>query len=1109
MLAARCSKHAIARPRLQPEVSAALAQLPTFLVPSFAAVVDQDSARLAGQTEQRQAGKGLGQSAPSSRRAPAPPSFRSPSQNLRPPPATSPVPMYARSSSSSARIRSDEHEESVGDMTKEERRAASRRLRHLRKQQTRPKTSPPPSASSASRSSASPSQNLPPFPSDHSFGPILAYFDTLPRYLSLSDLLAMRSNLVASGHLTTVALVNRLVSRFLLAKHDAPALRFLREAVRAMRALDSHTKPGKEKLVGMYEKVIRQLTARGGTAWSFVVQVTQTALTEDLVSGLVLRARMRALYEHNRHVDTLATFALFAEHGIEPTGNDYDEAILAHLLNFELNEAQELMAEKAEKGHPTTTRTVLALLEGMAPFGGNRVMEQKVLTQADGKTLRQGLAIRQDPKVLNRLLSVRAARGNLGDALAVLDYFDFRGWPPHLVAQIKDLKPALPLSDVPSPRTVPTRAPQSAPTPHFRPPPDASTLVTLVGLLLREQRPDLAVSLLTTGHRLDFPFNPHIATSIVTTLLALHDLPSAEAFVSALPYGQANFSGLLYPALRPPTFLYEALFSGILRYRGLAGANDAFASLSEQKQISLPVTEGMSLALVNYLSLEAKKKPEMSADLLVKANKMTSGRVRPTSEHLTSLLRAAWQNERAKKPDLSIEDEFPLPHPDDLPPPPHATPSRPPPTPTPAPLPPLLPKEAELLSHTPSSRIASQPSSLDRVRESLTSRHVKPSREATRHILRNDHLLRYIPQKWAYLQSQVLDLGVRPTVRHLAVLIRAYLRLGDSKGAHLALDYALDELGMEPHVASYSTLIAGLARLGDHAGALQAYSEMQTRKVEPDRTLFAALAMSCARKRDVGAVQRVLEEVRKYARAQAPHPQLLALAQAQNLRGRGGNAALGAGVPATLLTPYDPLLDPIFVAILYRTLNAAGRLREAQELVTESMNKGMVPDQTLLASLRRTDGWLRRKQNNAAGRTLSSPGYASPSSSPTSPRTEPLPAAKTTEIGTGSARLGSVGAKLSLSQLDDLVSLTHDNLERVLKAVRGMEHGVSWNQMKRLQAYWEDAEIGLKEGREDTIFETAEEESLDAELRRIEESERERERDRTGSEPEAEQENQS
>ncbi|GAA6005038.1 hypothetical protein JCM10207_008486 [Rhodosporidiobolus poonsookiae] len=910
---------------------------------------------------------------------------------------------------------------------------------------------------------------------------IIAFLRGAPRYkLTLEALLHYRTLAQQAGHLSSPDVTMVLASLLLSGGFDNPALRLLSETASLhLHAPDAPSPPSTlvmAKLIELYERPLRQITRRTRTpiSWPFVVQMTQAALSRGLVSPLILSIRMRALQACKRHVDVISTFDLFASHGFEPAGGDYDEVVLAHLLNLELEPAQARLAEKAAKGLPTSSQTCIALMEGMAPFGGNRIMEEKVLGEVDEAALAAREAIRQDVRVLNKMLSVRAARGNLDDALALLSYYDFSDFPPDLIDKIAALAPnLLPARFAPSPppssldepfdpsfdtladsdpyASFDPSLPPLPPSPaHFwRPRPDLATMVSLVSIVLRESRPDLALSLLSTAHRLEMGFNSHLAVSMVHVFLSLHDVDSAEEFVYSLQAGTATFAGLPCPALpRVSSAVYEQLFGGILRYRGLKGANDSLSRLLETQQISVPVTEGMTRALVHHLSLEAEKDASVSADLLVKVQRLTHGRVRATAEHLNTLLRAAWQKERTKKRNTRIEEEYPIPDESELAPPPRAQARHDPPKPRPEE---LLPAEAELLGPSSSSSSA-RPSSLARIRDSLADRHIRPLRSTSRHVLRNDHLLRFIPAKWAYLQSQVLDLGIRPTYHHLTVLLRAYLVLGDAKGAHRALDYGLKELGLEPHVALYSTLIAGLARLGDHVGAQAVYQAMTGRGIKPDRTLFAALAMSHARRRDLAGVERVLDDVRRLARERAPHPQLLAHAHSQALRSASARFGTGAGVPGALLTPYDPLLDPVFVTIYYRALVVSGELERAQTMLRDSLARGLVPDQVLLITLRRSIHWLARKRNNASA--------SASSSAPRLPRA-PGDRTQTTELGAGSVKHGSSGARLSLDELEALRILAMDNIAAVLHARRGVKHTLTRKELRDLMAYWKKAEKGL------------------------------------------------
>ncbi|GAA6037872.1 hypothetical protein JCM8097_005080 [Rhodosporidiobolus ruineniae] len=1102
MLARRCT-NGLKQRGIRPELSAALAQLPAFLVPSFAAQVEEERVRRDGAEERETAHGRRGTAAPTTRssRPSALTSWLPPSSSarlsarsalLRPPSLVRTVSTQAGLAAVEA-VEVEEEGAVWSEAGPQRRRAdsgASALPSDATSSSARPPRPPPkPKPRNRRRSPSSPSDTLPDRPSPPEAGDsdfvdassfpttrsaVLDHLLALPKAHTLPALLCYRRLVKDAGFLADPDCAMVLMSRMLTNGYDGAALRLASETANLAR--DRADEPAvRAKLVEMYERALRSLTRRtvqaGQTArngrpvvrWSAVLELTTSALSRGVVSPVILSIRMRALYEFKRYGDIDATFSLFAQHGFAPSSNDYDEAILARLLDHKLQLAQDLLAEKGERGHPTTSRTCLALLEGMAVYGGNKRMEDRMLFEVDEAALAAKTAPRQDIKVLNKVMSVRAARGSLADALSVLEDLDLSAFPPALVSQTYALSQRPSSSDSVDYHSLP-------PPPHWRPHPDLSTIVTLVGITLREQRVDLALQLIATAHRLDMGFSVHVAGAIVRTLLALHDISAAEQFLYSLPSGSANFVGLAYPALIPSMQNYEALFEGLLRYRGLQAANDALDYLQKEQRVSLRASEGMTRALVQHLALEAHKSPSVSADVLVDVQELTSGKTRPSARHLDLLLRAAWQNERLRSAGkgLALEDDFPFPEEGDLAPPPRRQAKVPPPTARPA--------EAELLSPSSGSRNATNPTSLSRIHDSLSDRDYRALRSSTRHVLRNDYLLRFIPAKWAYLQSQVLDLGVRPTVHHVTVLLRAYLVLGDTKGAHLALRYALDELKLPPHVAFYSTLIAGLARLGDHAGAEAAYREMLDLDVAPDRTLFAALAMLFARRRDVQGVERVLSDVRKHARAQTPHPQLLALAHAQALRAKKS----GGGVPGALMRPYDPLLDVVFVSILYRTLVATGRLADALDRVQKSLEDGLVPDQVLVLALRRTERWLVRKRNFAVARAVvADPAEAEGLSKRARKRAEEAVAAAEAEAaatqekregaGLGYAQLGTTG-RLTVAELDDLLGRVKRLVARTVAETRGMKHTISWEQMARLQAYWRGLEVknedeqGLRRG---------------------------------------------
>lgn len=768
----------------------------------------------------------------------------------------------------------------------------------------------------------------------------------------------MRKVLKTHDRLDDSRLVRRIVSiAFNQGFYDL-ALRLLNESANATLA---RNRPNKSRrLVWTYVEAAQYLGR--ARRWEFVVEVTNQALSKGLVSAPLLHVRMRGLNRRARYVETIKTFDMYDEHGLRRDGPAYDEVIEAHLLNADLATAQRVLAEKGELGFPTTPQTCLILIGGMALYGGNKAMEEKVLAEVDDETLARRKAVRQDVRVLNKILSVRAGRDATRDAMALLDYYNLERYPPELFARLRQL--ALPLED----------AQRSSPghLEHWKPAPDRATLVTLSGIALRSRRADLSGDLLSCATTRSLHLNDHIAAAIVRTLITQGSISAAEEFVFALPRGVATFRDFTYPAHAPSSFVFEVLMTGILRFRGLRGVNECFKRMTEAKLPPLRVTEGLTKALVDYLALERMEKLGVSANLLVKVKEITQGRTKPTRENLDTLLKAAWMSERLSlhewtKMRKSIENDFPIPDLDD-----ERIPKRP------------LPEIATVLARRKFESKASSDrvNALVRIRDSLSDRDVRHSGETAAHVLRNDHLIRFISAKWDYLQAQILDLGVRPTHDHFVALIRAYLVLGDLKGAVLALRYALTEAKVEPHVALYSAMISGLSRLGKHDLALSMYDEMrETARLEPDRQLFAALAMSCSRTRDVDGLERVFDRVRTLvdegSRAgKNIDPALLAQAQAQmrarsrtpddrpdDRSGRPTRREEEEDHLGRRPLSYDPLLDPVFITIYYRTLNAVGRNLDAQLALKSSLDRGLEPDRIVREVLQRTGMWLRWRAN--------------------------------------------------------------------------------------------------------------------------------------------------
>ncbi|GJN89803.1 hypothetical protein Rhopal_002792-T1 [Rhodotorula paludigena] len=851
----------------------------------------------------------------------------------------------------------------------------------------------------------------------------------LPRPLKLPTFREGRQIILDCDRLDDVAPVRYLALEGISSGLDAEVERLLNQAVAFIR----QRRPDIPfpVLASLYEYPTWALGAKN--RWQSVHSLTNAAIARGIFTRKIIAGRMRALFEQQRYADVTAAWALFAEHDIEPTASDYDEAIGAFLRNVELSKAQALLAEKASKGFPTTARTSITLLGGMSLYGGNRVMEERLLTSASGEDLDNGTAIKQDVRVLNTLLSVRLGRRALRDALAVLDEYDFSAFPASLLDDLRGLShpPVLASTD---------------PSFHSRPRPDSATIVSLVGMALREQRVDLAQRVLVESQRAGIPFNDHVAAAVLRTLLARNDPAAAEMFVDNLAEGTARLGNITLPKMAPSVMSYEVLLAGMLRHRGLSGANACFRRRLERDGKGTRVSEGMTRALVQHLALEADSEVRVSARVLNQVRRFTEGRTRATPQHLSILMRAAWTREREFQhhfggPEPLPEAEFPMPALDELPNE-RSKLRHSPPAPNAAT---YVPPEAALLV-SPSGRHSDQ-SPVSSLRQSLSDRNAQHDRETSRHVLRNDYLIRYIAAKWEYLQSQVIDLGVRPTYHHICVLMRAYFRMGDAKGASLALHYALEELHLDPHPAYYSTLISGHARLGEFDAASRAYKEFQATGLEPDRNLYAALAMRFARQRDPRGVERVFDFMREQLRSRAPHPQLRAQSVRQQTAAgasASGSASPSAdGLPAATL-PYDPTLDPVFVSILYRALTSSNQYMAAQERVSDSLERGLVPDSILLRVLERTHTWIRWKESSA---------------------TRPGGSGRTVRTATTGAKAGGVEVEgsLDVEQLAEIKQLNALNISRVRKALQRTKPKVEKKELRELLGYWEKAEQDARE----------------------------------------------
>ncbi|GAA5880931.1 hypothetical protein JCM3774_001780 [Rhodotorula dairenensis] len=1013
------------------ELAAAVAQLPLFLVPSLALPVTPPTQLFEDRT--RKARRAV--NAPKAERAappfaPLPVTVRS-KRPTTPPPTTlgtASSPPH-RSSSTVARVRpapdsvarpaasSDTKGKARAHRSDEEEAAQISWQLHTRQGTQRPDGTPdrtalPPhldTAASADDRSPNPSIDGLPAPSlPTTSTELLQLFDVLPERPTRQDFLTLRNHAKRLDALADVDFFARFVLESNRAGYEDVGVRFFRQAVKLL--VGQVPSP---RLEPVAELLLSDLISR--KRWSAALEISNALLSQGVSNPTLHVLRMQTLCGRGRYADAVQAFEAYGKEK-DPPPRAFDVAINAHLCQADLGAAQALLAEKAKRGMPTTVETYLLLLEGMDIFGGNRPMEDKMLAAGSEEQVLAGEAPHQDVRVLNRLMSLRAARGALREALAVLDWFDLGAYPRDLVDAYRSL-------------AIPTLVGESAPDAVARRPrPDVATVVVLAGIALRQQQPELAerlvVNALGSG---SIAFNDHLAAAVLRIHLARHDVSAAETVVVKLSTGSARFGNVELPRYDPSAKVFELLFAGMLRYRGLAGANACFVRLQELFETDVAVSEGMTLALVEHLSRGPISAVGLSSAMLMQVQELTQGKVRPQAKHLDVLLKAAWRRDRLQSralgsSALSLESEFPV-----------AAAEQPSaPSVVPGPRtdsePSYTPPEVGLL--VKSGDNSGDTSPVSRMRESLSDRDVRHTRETTRHVIRNDHLLRFIDAKWDYLQTQVIDLGIRPSYHHVTVLMRAYLRLGDARGADNVLRYATEELGLEAHVAYYSTLISGLARLGKYDAIARVYSDFVASGLEPDRNLFAALAMSYARRRDVAAVERVLNDMRAFIRTHAPAPQI----QAQALRTAASSNST-TGIPRAISMPYDPLLDAVFVNILYRAQTSAGQYLAAQDQVLHALERGMVPDLVLLKSLQRTRKWIRHKENQLE---RSSHGSV---------------------IHTG----GPAQVDLRRDELVELKRRNAVNVSRIRKMLRRMSPPIEKKDLRDLERYWEQVENGVFE----------------------------------------------
>ena len=811
-----------------------------------------------------------------------------------------------------------------------------------------PSSSSTPSASSPTPSHPYPSNpesdNLPlslpvsPFYSVHllphpTASQIKSALRNIPHDSPFQLLQKYRKLIIDAGLMKDREVISDLVCGFIGMGEYSPGLRFHKEAVRGIVNSSTESDP---TLPLVFHAPIIALIRKEKYEW--VTLYTNVAIASGTVDTPLLSYRIRSLVQLKRYRDIPYTFDLFQLHRLTPTGNIYDDVVLSLLLNGDLPNAQKVLAEKSDRGFRTTVLTCLALLEGMRQFGGNKVMEAKILsdramavTEVVGmrtaeRVEEQRTQLKGNVVVLNRIMSIRVERGDLDGALKVLDYFNTHDLPFDLAIPLSIPPSRISLSDVPI----------------IKPALDLASFTILIGLSSKFRRLDCALDLFQQSQELRLGTNDYVLAAVIKSLVVAGEIGLAKNFFLNLADGTARLPNRPLDKIKPfkPTNrLFEALWWGILQDEGLEGANlilskfayhDALPSTRLSPYSNISVTDTIVSALVQYLTKVRNRSSiasttKMCAELIVRVSKLTKGDRKATIEDLNALLDVAWQKERFRN--TSNERYFA-----------RRMEKRPIvlPSSTPAPTPSLPAFDVAPLPTTATTP-SPTPTALSRIKSSLDSRGVKNNLATTEIVLRNDRAFQSIESRWEYLQREVIDKGMRPTHLHFAYIIRAYIELGDIYGAREVLGRA-KEAGCAAHVSWYSILIGGCNRLGKPQLAREILDELVYVGLKPDRLLFNTLALGFARRGNLEGVLAVQRQAQQHLDES----------------------------PVALSTDLDA--DLIFITLRYRALVVASKLFQAQLYVKKILANGVVPDLALLKVLHTTGRYLRNKVNAAARR---------------------------------------------------------------------------------------------------------------------------------------------
>ncbi|KAK4057917.1 hypothetical protein OIO90_001136 [Microbotryomycetes sp. JL221] len=740
----------------------------------------------------------------------------------------------------------------------------------------------------------------------------------------------LRQQIVRLGLLTNQTIIRLLATTAIKHGHNLFALSLIRQSKLAVARLAPALQPSVQAdLIRTFESATSLLCSLH--KWHHVVSLT------DLVANLtsptsmwtlyLIKSRMRAMYHSQRFLDCIDTFHLFTQSNIEPDGDGFDDLIGAHLLAGHLEQAQIILEQKQRLGFPTTTRTVLNLIDGMWLYGGNKPMEDKVLYECSQQDLRNGQALSQDVRVLHRIMSVRASRGMYEDALDVLTFFQLDG-TTNLGRTVKRLCSTQLVTKL-----------ESTQSTAFRPRVDVNTIVILIGISSRLDQFDVAKQLFVDGVKFGLNLNDNVVTAYIKVLITEGQVEDAVKFFNQLTKGEATvYDSNARCHIKLPVFqrsrsklINETLFSAILAQRGPARATQFLAdvaatpdhSQAEHTYLSRSergpiLTQGMLSSLVDWVTRHRQLGSKATAQLVTRMYEMTTGSMNVTMKDYNRLLAVAWREEtklrqtiQGKKRDLPLSDKA---------------------------------------SQAMSNHVVEQGFVPDRT-TMLNELRLRSSMidGATAQF---QHPRQTPAELWDFVQTSLIDRGMRPTARHMTTIILAYIQLGDGVGAEKVLDKALTLLDVKPHVSMFTALINGLSKLGHKDRAFRVYRRMKLEflsnnrpvmksstkvsDLKPDRQLFATLCMLCVRQRDVEGVEFVWDEAEKVLESSS-----------------------------TLSSSQPPVkLDPIFVSIMYRALSMDDQIEKAQQMINSKLDQsGFVPDRVLLKVLDRTTRWAKAKLN--------------------------------------------------------------------------------------------------------------------------------------------------